>query len=137
MASDWLCESTGPVTCPYPLFYLLSFTPGCLHSIPLLLCLRSILLLLCLRSIPLIWSHLATYPPYLSTLKMITPHALFILFGTCMYNRPYSHKLLIINNYVNCPPNFGFARLIHRPIFEKILMRIRSIPCNSSFEYTV
>ncbi len=43
-------------------------------------------------------------------------------------NRPYSHKLLTINNYVNCPPNFAFARsiyLFHPPIFEKILMRIR------------
>ncbi len=27
-------------------------------------------------------------------------------------NRPYSHKLLTINNYVNCPPNFAFARSI-------------------------
>ncbi len=45
-------------------------------------------------------------------------------------NRPYSHKLLTINNYVNCPSNFAFARsiwLFHPPIFEKILMRIRSI----------
>ncbi len=25
-------------------------------------------------------------------------------------NRPYSHKLLTINNYVNCPSNFAFAR---------------------------
>ncbi len=47
----------------------------------------------------------------------------------CVY-RPYSHKLLTINNYVNCPSNFVFARsiyLFHTPIFEKILMRIRSI----------
>ncbi len=47
----------------------------------------------------------------------------------CHY-RPYSHKLLTINNYVNCPSNFAYARLIylfHPPIFEKILMRIRSI----------
>ncbi len=45
-------------------------------------------------------------------------------------NGPYSHKLLTINNYVNCPSNFAFARsiyLFHPPIFEKILMRIRSI----------
>ncbi len=45
--------------------------------------------------------------------------------GRC--NRPYSHKLLTINNYVNCPSNFAFARsicLFHPPIF---LMRIRSI----------
>ncbi len=45
-------------------------------------------------------------------------------------NRPYSHKLLTINNYVNCPSNFAFARsiyLFHPLIFEKILMRIRSI----------
>ncbi len=44
--------------------------------------------------------------------------------------RPYSHKLLTINNYVNCPLNFAFARsiyLFHPPIFENILMRIRSI----------
>ncbi len=26
------------------------------------------------------------------------------------YNRQYSHKLLTINNYVNCPSNFAFAR---------------------------
>ncbi len=42
-------------------------------------------------------------------------------------NRPYSHKLITINNYVNCPSNFAFARSFHPPIFEKILMRIRSI----------
>ncbi len=45
-------------------------------------------------------------------------------------NRPYSHKLLTINNYVNCPSNFAFGRsiyLFHPPIFEEILMRIRSI----------
>ncbi len=55
-------------------------------------------------------------------------------------NRLYSHKLLTINNYVNCPSNFVFARsiyLFHLPIFEKILMRIRSITsdvaiCNAS-----
>ncbi len=44
--------------------------------------------------------------------------------------RPFSHKLLIINNYVNCRLNFAFALLIclfHPLIFEKILMRIRSI----------
>ncbi len=41
-------------------------------------------------------------------------------------NRPYSHKLLTINNYVNCPSNFAFARSIYLPIFEKNLMRIRS-----------
>ncbi len=43
---------------------------------------------------------------------------------------PYLHKLLTINNYVNCPSNFAFARsiyLFHPPILEKILMRIRSI----------
>ncbi len=40
-------------------------------------------------------------------------------------NRPYSHKLITINNYVNCPSNFAFARSFHPPIFEKILMRIR------------
>ncbi len=36
----------------------------------------------------------------------------------------YSHKLLTINNYINCPLNFAFARssyLFHPPIFEKIL----------------
>ncbi len=41
--------------------------------------------------------------------------------------RPYSHKLLTINNYVNCPSNFAFARsiyLFHPPNF---LMQIRSI----------
>ncbi len=45
-------------------------------------------------------------------------------------NTPYSHKLLTINNYVNFPSNFAFARsiyLFHPPIFEKIPMRIRSI----------
>ncbi len=45
-------------------------------------------------------------------------------------NRLYSHKLLTINNYVNCPLNFAFARsiyLFHPPIFEEIAMRIRSI----------
>ncbi len=39
--------------------------------------------------------------------------------------RPYLHKLLTINNYVNCPSNFAFARsiyLFYPPIFEKILM---------------
>ncbi len=44
--------------------------------------------------------------------------------------RPYSHKLLTINNYVSCLSNFAFARsiyLFHPPIFEKILMRILSI----------
>ncbi len=49
---------------------------------------------------------------------------------TTFRNRPYSHKLLTINNYVNCLSNFAFARsiyLFHPPIFEKILMRIRSI----------
>ncbi len=42
-------------------------------------------------------------------------------------NRPYSHKLLTINNYVNCPSNFAFARsiyLFHSPIFEIILIQI-------------
>ncbi len=41
-------------------------------------------------------------------------------------NRPLQHKLLTINNYVNCPSNFSFAcsiRLFHPPVFEKILMR--------------
>ncbi len=41
-------------------------------------------------------------------------------------NRPLSHKLLTINNYVNCPSNFAFSRsicLFHPPIFEKILMQ--------------
>ncbi len=42
-------------------------------------------------------------------------------------NRPYSHKLLTINNYVNCPSNFAFARSIHLPIFEKILRSIRAL----------
>ncbi len=45
-------------------------------------------------------------------------------------NRPYLHKLLTINNYLNCPSNFAFARsiyLFHLPIFLKILMRIWSI----------
>ncbi len=28
-------------------------------------------------------------------------------------NRPYSHKLLTINNYVNCPSNLSFARSIY------------------------
>ncbi len=49
------------------------------------------------------------------------------------YNRPYSHKLLTINNYVNCPSNFAFAHsmyLFHLPNFEEILMRIRSIHGN-------
>ncbi len=47
----------------------------------------------------------------------------------CM-DRPYSYKLLTVNNYVNCPSNFAFAcsiYLFHLLIFEKILMRIRSI----------
>ncbi len=41
-------------------------------------------------------------------------------------NRPYSHKGITINNYRS---NFTFSRSIcpfHMPIFEKILMRIRS-----------
>ncbi len=45
-------------------------------------------------------------------------------------HRPYSHKLLTINNYVIWPSNFAFARsicLLHPPIFEKILMRIWSV----------
>ncbi len=40
--------------------------------------------------------------------------------------RPYSHKLPAINNYVNCPSNFAFARsiyLFHPPIFEKSLCK--------------
>ncbi len=48
----------------------------------------------------------------------------------CRFNRPYLHNLLTISNYVNCPSNFAVARLIylfHPPIFEKILIRIRSI----------
>ncbi len=39
--------------------------------------------------------------------------------------RPYSHKEITINNYVNCPSIFAFARLIcrfHLPIVMKILM---------------
>ncbi len=43
--------------------------------------------------------------------------------------RPYPHKLLTINNYINCLSNFAFSRSFHLPIFEKILMRIRSIAC--------
>ncbi len=49
---------------------------------------------------------------------------------SCLSHRPYSHKLLTINNYVNCPSNFAFAcsiYLFHPPIFEKIFVRIRSI----------
>ncbi len=40
-------------------------------------------------------------------------------------NRPYLHKGITINNYVNCPLNFTFAHsicLFHPLIFEKILM---------------
>ncbi len=40
------------------------------------------------------------------------------------YNRPYSHKLLTINNYVNCLSNFAFARsiyLFHRQFLRKSL----------------
>ncbi len=47
-----------------------------------------------------------------------------------MYMYMYRPYLLTINNYVNCPSNFAFAHsiyLFHPPIFEKILMRIRSI----------
>ncbi len=39
-------------------------------------------------------------------------------------NRPYSHRLLTVNNYVNCPSNFAFARsiyLFHPPILRKSL----------------
>ncbi len=54
-----------------------------------------------------------------------------------MANSPYSHKLLTVNNYVNCPSNFAFAHLIYMfypPIFEKILIRIQSIaPAGWSF----
>ncbi len=37
-------------------------------------------------------------------------------------NRPYSHKGITINNYVNCRSNFIFGRsicLFHMPIFEE------------------
>ncbi len=33
-------------------------------------------------------------------------------------NRPCSHELLTINNYVNCPSNFAFAHLFHLSIFD-------------------
>ncbi len=55
--------------------------------------------------------------------------------GAALLYRPYSHKLLTINNYVNCPSNFAFARsiyLFHPLIFEKILMRIQSIQMHFS-----
>ncbi len=61
-------------------------------------------------------------------------HSLKVIGHICvlqpMMYRPCLHKLLTINNYVNCPSNFAFARSIyvfHPPIFEKILTRIRSI----------
>ncbi len=57
----------------------------------------------------------------------------------CTVYRPYSHKLLTINNYANCPSNFAFARsiyLFHPPIFEKILLRIWSIYNYSSSRST-
>ncbi len=58
-----------------------------------------------------------------------------VMLHACMY-RPYSRKLLTINNYVNCPSNFAFAcsiYLFHPPIFEKILMRIPSITVEPLF----
>ncbi len=53
-------------------------------------------------------------------------------------NRLYSHKLLTINNYIHCPPDFAYACsicLFHPPIFKKILMRIRSIVLPLSMLY--
>ncbi len=53
-----------------------------------------------------------------------------------LWYRRYSHKLLTVNNHIKCPSNFAFARLIylfHPPIFEKILMQIRSILFHSEF----
>ncbi len=44
--------------------------------------------------------------------------------------RPYSHKLLTINNYVNCPSSFALARLnylFHLPILRKSLCKYGSL----------
>ncbi len=48
-------------------------------------------------------------------------------------NRTYLHKLLTINNYVNCPSNFAFARLFRLPILDYIFLRLLSIVYSARF----
>ncbi len=50
------------------------------------------------------------------------------LLGSHPDYRPYSHKLLTINNYVICPSSFAFARLMYlfNLPFLKNLIQIRS-----------
>ncbi len=76
-------------------------------------------------------THDSTYRDYIQKYNNLhaVPREINML-GVNPRNRPYSHKGITANNYVNCPSIIVFACLIclfHPPIFEKILMRIRSI----------
>ncbi len=86
--------------------------------------------------LPLVSVWMATIGPIgqLQCMDGYAPKAKYSSFrpsvpGTCIWrvqfphwfkNRPYSHKLLTINNYVNCPSNFAYARsiyLFYPPVF--------------------
>ncbi len=116
--------------CTRPPRYMIAALPGLIDwECPSVVVLEHIPCIMTLKCIP----HDDSMNVFQQFLKSIITHpaSLYVTVGSELQSyRPYSHKLLTINNYVNCPSNFAFAHLIylfHPPIFEKIFMQIRSI----------